>query len=69
MNNNTLGLICIIIGVVIIASGAPFLWQILITLLALWLINYGLILRGSPALIVWVQRMFDEIRSAFGLKK
>lgn len=69
MNNNTLGLICIIVGTVIIASGAPFLWHILITLLALWLINYGLMLRGSQPLIVWVQRVFDEVRSVFSSKK
>lgn len=69
MNNNMLGLICIIIGIVILISGAPFLWHILLTLLALWLINYGLILRGSPALIVWVQKMFDEIQAVFTSKK
>jgi hypothetical protein len=69
MNNNTLGLVCIIIGVLIITSGAPFLWSILLTLLALWLINYGLIFRGSPGLMFWVQRMFEELQSIFKSKK
>ena len=69
MNNDTLGLLCIIVGVVLLVVGSPFLWHVFIILLALWLIHYGMIVRGGPGLVVWVARATDEIKSYFHSRK
>lgn len=69
MKRDMLGLLCIIIGVALLVVGSPFLWHILIALLALWLIHYGMVLRGGPGLVVWVARATDEIKSLFRSKK
>ena len=63
--NNILGLICIIGGALLLIFGAPLLWYIVLSLIGLWLINYGLQLRGSPPLTMWLQRWYDEIRFYF----
>jgi hypothetical protein len=69
VNNDMLGLLCIIIGVALLVVGSPFLWHILIVLLALWLIHYGMVIRGGPGLVVWVARATDEIKSLFKSRK
>ena len=65
VNNKNLGLVCIGAGIILLVLGSPFLWHILITLLALWLIHYGLILRGDPGLMIWIVRFSEAVKSLF----
>ena len=52
----TLGLILLLIAL------GPFLYNALAALAALFMINYGLQLRGEPPLLITLQRFMDDIR-------
>lgn len=60
------GLILIGIGVLLlILVGSPLLISLLALCLGLYLINYGLLLRGNSSLIQLVQRIIDEVKIRF----
>ena len=63
MNNRQKGFIAIVVGGILLFSViGPFLFQVLIALLGLMLINYGLRLRGKPPLGYLVFSWIDQFK-------
>jgi hypothetical protein len=64
--NNLYGLILIGMGsILLITVGLPMIMSMLTVALGLFLINYGLLLRGGPSLFMILQRIIEEIRIRF----
>ena len=60
------GFILISLGVILlIFVGGPMLLSMLALVLAFYMINYGLLLRGGPSLPMMIQRIIEEIRIRF----
>ncbi len=60
------GLILICVGIaLLIVVGGPMLITMLALILGLYMIHYGLLLRGNPSLLMLVQKVFEDIRTRF----
>lgn len=63
--NQLYGLIAIGIGILLVVLSGPLLLNIGAMALGLFLVNYGLLLRGKPSLITIFQRIVAEISRKF----
>lgn len=64
--DSIIGLLLIIIGgFICFTVGLPFLSSVFAVICGLYLINYGLILRGQPSLASYAQRILHEIQNRF----
>ncbi|MBT3455760.1 hypothetical protein HN446_01740 [bacterium] len=62
IQNSTKSIIFIVLGsVLFLFSSAPFLLNLVLSLLGLYLINYGLRASGRPPLLYMVQSWFDNL--------
>lgn len=60
------GLILIGVGILLlIFVGGPLIFSMIALALGLYLVNYGLLMRGGPSLINILQRIIEEIRIRF----
>lgn len=63
IQQQTLGTICIAFGILLFMSVAgEWLFKFSMALLAIYLIQYGLQLRGMPSLTITILRWFDRTR-------
>jgi hypothetical protein len=63
--NQLYGLIAIGIGIILVVLSGPLLLNIGAMALGLFLINYGLLLRGSPSLITIFQKIVHNVSKKF----
>ena len=52
-------------SLLLLLVGGPLLFSLLALGIGLFLINYGLLLRGAPSLMMLLQRLIEEIRIKF----
>ncbi len=63
VQNTALGTLCIVLGsLLFILSAGQWMIQFALAILSLYIINYGLKLRGMPPLTFLVLRWFDRTK-------